>query len=286
MSQMSTGAELGAIETLRRGVRHSPELTVGIRVTLLLAILASAGQVVVPITVQQTLDKGIGAEGGVDLRFTLVATAISAVAIVVTGWSSYLMTSRLFTASERGLASLRTKAFRHVHDLPMLTQNTERRGALVSRVTSDVDQISQFLVFGGLLFVVSVGQMLVATVVMVIYSWQLAIVVWVCFAPLFLSIRWFQRRLSEAYTVVRHTVGSLLSAVSEPVVGAAVVKAYAVEARTQQRIDAAVEPTWPPRRRPSSSRSSRSPWVASPPASPTPACCSSVSGWARRPAST
>jgi ABC-type multidrug transport system fused ATPase/permease subunit len=123
----------------------------------------------------------------------------------------------------------------------MLTQNTERRGALVSRVTSDVDQISQFLVFGGLLFVVSVGQMLVATVVMAVYSWQLAIVVWVCFAPLFLSIRWFQRKLSDAYTVVRQTVGTLLSAVSEPVVGAPVVKAYAVEERTQRRIDTAVE---------------------------------------------
>ena len=54
-----------------------------------------------------------------------------------------------------------------MHDLPLLTQNTERRGALVSRVTSDVDQVSQFLVFGGLIFVVSVGQMLVATVIMV-----------------------------------------------------------------------------------------------------------------------
>ena len=238
---MSTGAELGAFDTLRRGVRHSPELTVGIRVTLLLAIVASAGQVVVPIVVQQTLDKGIDAAGGPDLRFTLGAVAIGAVAIVLTAWASYLMTSRLFTASERGLATLRTKAFRHVHDLPMLTQNTERRGALVSRVTSDVDQISQFLVFGGLLFVVSIGQMLVATVVMAIYSWQLAVVVWVCFAPLFLSIRWFQRKLSHAYTVVRQTVGTLLSAVSEPVVGAGVVKAYAVEARTQGRIDAAVE---------------------------------------------
>ena len=41
--------------------------------------------------------------------------------------------------------------------------------------------------FGGLLFLVSVGQMLVATMVMLVYSWQLAIVVWVCFAPLFLS---------------------------------------------------------------------------------------------------
>ena len=61
------------------------------------------------------------------------------------------MTARLFTTAERGLATLRIKAFRHVHDLPLLTQNTERRGALVSRVTSDVDQVSQFLVFGGII---------------------------------------------------------------------------------------------------------------------------------------
>ena len=166
---------------------------------------------------------------------------MAAVAVVLTGVASYAMTSRLFTVSERGLATLRIKAFRHVHDLPLLTQNTERRGALVARVTSDVDQVSQFLVFGGLIFVVSIGQILVATVVMVIYSWQLAIVVWVCFAPLFLSLRFFQRRLSEAYGMVRRQVGLLLSAIAEPVVGAAVVRSYAVEARTQARIDTAVD---------------------------------------------
>ena len=151
------------------------------------------------------------------------------------------MTSRLFATSERGLATLRIKAFRHVHDLPLLTQNTERRGALVSRVTTDVDQVSQFLVFGGLIFIVSIGQMLVATVIMVIYSWQLALVVWVSFAPLFLSIRYFQRKLSDAYSLVRRQVGVLLSAISEPVVGAAVVRSYAVEQRTQKRIDDAID---------------------------------------------
>src|SRR6476659_4247445 len=83
--------------------------------------------------------------------------------------------------------------------------------------------------------------MLVATVVMVFYSWELAVVVWVCFAPLFLSIRYFQRKLSEAYGVVRGQVAVMLSAISEPVVGAAVVKSYAVEDRTQARIDAAIE---------------------------------------------
>ena len=159
----------------------------------------------------------------------------------MTGFASYLMTRRLFTTSERGLATLRIKAFRHVHDLPLLTQNTERRGALVARVTSDVDQVSQFLVFGGLIFVVSIGQVLVATVVMAFYSWQLTIVVWVCFAPLFLSLRYFQRKLSAAYGVVRRQVGIMLSAISEPVVGAAVVRAYAVEGRTQARIDEAID---------------------------------------------
>jgi ATP-binding cassette, subfamily B, bacterial len=58
---------------------------------------------------------------------------------------------------------------------------------------------------------------------------------------LFLSLRYFQRRLSEAYGTVRRQVGILLSAISEPVVGAAVVRSYAVEDRTQRRIDTAIE---------------------------------------------
>lgn len=237
---MDTGEGISAIDTLRRGVHFSPELKEGIWGTLLLAVLASVGQVVVPIAVQQTLDRGVNGPGGPDVSFTVWTGLAAALAIAVTSWASYAMTSRLFTTSERGLATLRIKAFRHVHDLPLLTQNTERRGALVARVTSDVDQVSQFLVFGGLLFVVSVGQVLVATVVMVVYSWQLALVVWVCFAPLFLSLRFFQRKLSEAYGTVRRQVGLMLSAISEPVVGAAVVRSYAVEARTQARIDGAI----------------------------------------------
>jgi ABC-type multidrug transport system fused ATPase/permease subunit len=108
-------------------------------------------------------------------------------------------------------------------------------------VTSDVDQVSQFLIFGGVIAVVSVGQIIIATVLMAVYSWQLTIVVWVCFLPLFASLRFFQRRLSAAYGVVRQQVGVMLSKVSEPVVGAATVRSYAIEGRTQERIDTAID---------------------------------------------
>ena len=65
--------------------------------------------------------------------------------------------------------------------------------------------------------------------------------VWVAFAPLFLSLRYFQRKLSAAYGVVRRQMGAMLAAISEPVVGAAVVRSYAVEDRTQARIDEAID---------------------------------------------
>jgi putative ABC transport system ATP-binding protein len=239
-TSMASGDEISAWETIKRGAEISPELKDGIWGTTLLALLGTAGRVVVPIAVQQTLDKGINGPHGLDMSFVTGMALLSAAALALTGVASYLMTARLFTSAERGLATLRIKAFRHVHDLPLLTQNTERRGALVSRVTSDVDQVSQFLVFGGIIGIVSVGQIVVATIIMLFYSWQLTIVVWVCFAPLFLSLRYFQRRLSDAYGLVRRMVGQMLAAVSEPVVGAVVVRTHAIEGRTQARIDDAI----------------------------------------------
>jgi ATP-binding cassette subfamily B protein len=238
---MDSGESISAWRTLARGVELSPELKDGFKGTLFFAVVATLGRIVVPVAVQQTLDRGLNAPGGPDTDFIGVMAVTAAVAVLLTSGASYLMTARLFAAAERGLATLRIKAFRHVHDLPLLTQNTEQRGALVSRVTSDVDQVSQFLIFGGMIAIVSVGQIIVATVIMAVYSWQLTIVVWLCFAPLFLSLRYFQRKLSEAYGIVRRQVGTLLSAVSEPVVGAAVVRSYAIEGRTQKRIDTAID---------------------------------------------
>ncbi|WP_051425953.1 ABC transporter ATP-binding protein [Jiangella gansuensis] len=244
---MSTTSRLGDVrvssawQTLRRGIALSPEITRGLTLTLLLAAVATAGRVLVPITVQQTVDRGLNAPGGADLGYVRLMVALAAVGVLITVVAAYFMNRRVFKASEAGLATLRTKAFRHVHDLSVLTQDTERRGSLVSRVTSDVDTISQFVQWGGLIMLVSIGQLMIATVLMAFYSWQLTLLVWVCFLPLFLALRTFQRMLSAAFMTVRERVGSMLGSISESVVGAQAVRAYAVEARTQQRIDDAVE---------------------------------------------
>ncbi|WP_166352039.1 ABC transporter transmembrane domain-containing protein [Phytoactinopolyspora limicola] len=229
------------MRTIRRGLSLSPEMRQGLPLTLGIAVIATAGRVIVPVAVQQTIDRGLNAPGGPDLAYVRWMCLLAAVGIMVTIGAAYLMNLRIFRASESGLATLRTKGFRHVHDLSVLTQNTERRGALVARVTTDVDTISQFVQWGGLFLLVSMGQLVIATVIMAIYSWQLTLLVWITFLPFFVALRWFQRRLSAAFMVVRERVGVMLGAISESVVGAQAVRAYAVETRTQERIDHAVE---------------------------------------------
>ena len=240
----TTGIETsqqGTWATLKRGLELSPELSRGIGVTVALALISTVGRVVVPFVVQQTTDRGILGESGPDVGLVVRLVLLAACGVALTAVTSYFVNVRLFRASESGLATLRITAFRHIHDLSMLTQNTERRGSLVSRVTSDVDTISMFVQFGGLMLIVSLGQLTLATVLMVIYSPILAAVVWVCFVPLFFLIRRFQGIVGRAFTLVRERVGELLGAVSESVVGAATIRAYGVEDRTAARIDTAIE---------------------------------------------
>ena len=108
-------------------------------------------------------------------------------------------------------------------------------------MTSDVDTISMFVQFGGLMLMINIAQISLATVLMVVYSPPLALVVWLCFVPLFFIIRKFQGIVGRAYTTVRERVGDMLGAISEAVVGAQAIRAYGVEDRTAARIDISVE---------------------------------------------
>ena len=226
--------------TLRRGLALSPELYRGLAGTLLLAVVMTAGRVAVPVAIQQGIDRGLRASGGPDLGIVAEVVAFTAAVLLVAVGAGYLMMYRLFRVSETALAAVRTRVFRHVHNLSMLHQQTERRGALVSRVTGDVDQISGFLQWNGVVLLICVGQTLVTTAVMAAYSSPLTLVVIASFVPAVLVIRACQRRLDGAYGRVRERAAAMLSGVSESVVGADVIRAYGVSGRTGSRLERAI----------------------------------------------
>lgn len=230
----------GAWTTIRHGLALSPELRRGLPWTLALALIATAGRVIVPVAVQQVIDGGL-VEDAVDMGLVgrMVLLALSAVAI--TAGSTSWMHVRLAQVSETALSGLRVRAFRHIHDLSMLHQASEQRGALVARVTSDVDEISRFMQWAGLMLITNGGQALLALVVMLVYSIPLGITVLVLLPLISWTIKWFQIRLDAAFLVVRERVGRMLAVLAEVVVGAPVIRAYGAEAQTRRRLGDAIE---------------------------------------------
>lgn len=226
--------------TVRRGLALSPELRLGLAGTIAIAVVATAGRVIVPVVIQQIIDRGIQG-GDVDLDFVITMTLAALVAVVVTAGATGWMHLRLARVSETALSGLRVRAFRHIHDLSMLHQASEQRGVLVARVTSDVDQISRFMQWAGLMLLVNGGQAFLALIVMLVLSPWLGLVVLVMVPGLMLMIRAFQGRLEVAYLTVRERVGRMLALLAETVVGAPVIRAYGIEDRTRERLEETIE---------------------------------------------
>ena len=233
-------ARRGAMKTIRRGLSLSPELRIGLAGTIAIAVVATAGRVVVPIAIQQIIDGGF-VEGGVNMDFVWQMTLIALVAVLVTGGATGWMHLRLARVAETALSGLRIRAFRHIHDLSMLHQASEQRGVLVARVTSDVDQISRFMQWAGLQLLVNGLQAILALAVMLVMSWQLGLVVVLLIPMVVFMISFFQSRLEVAYLTVREKVGQMLAMIAETVVGAPVIRAYGIERRTKERLEEVIE---------------------------------------------
>lgn len=234
------GTEKGAVATIRRGLSLSPELRRGLAGTIGIALVATAGRVVVPIAVQQIIDGGLE-DGAIDIGFVVQMTLIALAAVLITAGATGWMHLRLARVAETALSGLRIRAFRHIHDLSMLHQASEQRGVLVSRVTSDVDQISRFMQWAGLMIIINGGQAILALIVMLVLSVPLGLIVLALVPFIVLMIRWFQSRLEVAYLIVRERVGHMLALLAETVVGAPVIRAYGIESGTRKRLEEAIE---------------------------------------------
>lgn len=238
----AVAAPRGRPRVIRRVARLAPEFSRGLGVTLALAFVATVGRVTVPVVVEQVLDRGLRG-GQVHLAVIRDLVAVGILVIAVTTVANVVLNRRLYVSTESGLATLRTAAFRHVHDLSALHQQAERRGALVSRVTGDIDEVSIFLQFGGIFLITSFGQLVIAGALMFFYSWQLALLSLGSFAPLLYVGYRVQPRLQAAYGLARVRIGDMLGAIAESIVGATVIRAHAAEERTAARIDRTVAAT-------------------------------------------
>jgi ATP-binding cassette, subfamily B, bacterial len=232
------GSRWSATETIGRGVQAAPALRTGLGLTFALAMIGAAGRVVVPILVQQAIDKGL-ADDAVDIGFIVVLAVIGATVVIAAAIAQRTAVLRLGRGAENALYSLRVRMFEHIHRLSVADHGEERKGALVARVTSDVETLAQFFSWGALAWLLDGTLMVIVASVMLAYDWVLAVTAFVVAAPLAYVLRRVQRRLIVAYDSARGANAEVLTQISEVVSGAETIRAYGAGETYAARTEAA-----------------------------------------------
>jgi ATP-binding cassette, subfamily B, bacterial len=216
------------METLRNGWKACPELHKGAGLTIAFAFFGTAGRLVLPILLQRAIDRGF-TNGDVDVALIVQLALIGTFVTAAAQWATRQATLRLGREGEHALMAMRKRAFARIHSLSVAQQADFRRGVLVARVTSDLENVSRFFEWGGSQWLLDVSLMLVTAVVMFVYDPLLAVIVIAVSAPLFILLRMLQQRLLRVYSEVRNRNADYLSSVSELVAGAPVIRAYGAE---------------------------------------------------------
>jgi ATP-binding cassette subfamily B protein len=139
------------------------------------------------------------------------------------------------TASERFLNRLRAAAFEKLQALPLGFFEQERTGVLISRLTSDVQALDEFLREAMVEVIGSGLQIALTVVVLVILSPVLALVSLIALPVLIASSWAFHHGAGGAYHAIRDRVAETLTTLQEGLSGVRVIQAFR---RERQTIDA------------------------------------------------
>ena len=223
--------------------------------TLTVAFIAvlgeSAGDLLEPWPVKVVFDYVLGSKkmpgwlaslvnsvAGHDKMAILYFAALSVIAIAAVGaigsyGEKYLTTS----VGQRVMHDLRATLYHHIQRLSLSYHDQKKTGDVISRVTSDIDAIQDFVSQALLGIVVNVVTLIGMLAVMFYLNWRFTLIALSVAPILFVVVYVYTRRIKKASRAVREKEGEVVSIVQEVLSSMRVVQAFAREDYEQTRFE-------------------------------------------------
>ena len=195
-------------------------------------LVATAAALAPPYLAKLAIDEGID-EGNLQ-RLAVIVAAFLVVGII--GWAAGLGQTYLTSwVGERVLADLRLRLFRHLSRLSLGYFERNRTGAIISRLTNDVEALDQLVTDGVTSLVQNSLVLLGSAIILFLLDWRLALATLAVFPLMAVATAIFRRRSSRAYRRVREHLGSVTATLQEDISGMRVIQAFAREDRSGLR---------------------------------------------------
>ncbi|MET9609562.1 ABC transporter ATP-binding protein [Streptomyces sp. NPDC006512] len=198
---------------------------------LLLVAADALAQIAVPVLVRHGVDSGVTGQA----RGVLFAAAAAAAAVVAVNWLLGIAQVRTTgRTGERLLYTLRVKTYAQLQRLGLDFYERELAGRIMTRMTTDVDAVSNFLQTGLITAVVSLLTVLGVLVSLLVIDAQLALVLLAALPPLIAATALFRHYSVPAYLEARELISAVNACLQENVGALRVTQAFRREERNAE----------------------------------------------------
>jgi ATP-binding cassette subfamily B multidrug efflux pump len=192
----------------------------------LAAILLSGFAVLTPILLREIIDGAIKENNADQLLNLTVAMLVVLLGQVISQLCFNYYANWL---GESVIRDVRINLFKKMLGFRMKYFDNSSLGVLVTRAVADMQRIGEIFSQGFFMIVADLLKMMVAAVVMVVFNWKLALIVFALLPIILYATRLFQKAMKVAFTEVRAEVSNLNSFVQERLTGMKIVQLFTRE---------------------------------------------------------
>ena len=216
----------GGLGAVRRALLYLRSYKAEASGAFLALLVASAASLVTPQLIAYAIDSGIAPRR---LDIILLAVGGLVVAALLRGLFTFLQGYLAERASQGVAYDLRNDLFARIERLGFGYYDRVETGQLVTRLTSDVEQIRSFAGSGVVQLAAAVVMLLGTTTLLIVIDWRLALVALAIVPAILLLLLRFVRRIGPLFRGVQQRLGRLNSVLQEDLVGIRVIRTFARE---------------------------------------------------------
>ena len=196
---------------------------------LFCAMLGAAITLVMPLIVRYVTNEVVYFEGQKALQTILILGGVMIALVLVEMGCNYYMTYYGHMMGARMEANMRKDIFEHYQKLSFTFFDNRKVGELLSRITSDLFDITELLHHGPEDLLISLIKLVGAFVILIRINLTLTLVTFTCIPIMLVLAIYFNRKMKRAFKRNRQRVAEINTQIEDSLSGVRVVKSFSNE---------------------------------------------------------
>ncbi|WP_017473831.1 ABC transporter ATP-binding protein [Amphibacillus jilinensis] len=217
-------------ETVKRIASYMKEdrwILLIVFITIIFSALANViGISFLQVIIDDYLAPLINSDDSALMRGFITVIGVVSIIYIIGAASTYIFNRLMVGVSTRTLYKLRVDLFKKMEALPIKYYDTHTHGDSMSLYTNDIDTLRQVLSNSVTNFVTSLITVVGVFVMMLVFSWQLTIIVLIMLALMMLAVKTIGGKSANYFVKQQQELGRVNGYIEEMIEGQKVIKVF------------------------------------------------------------